>query len=34
MYIYISYLLKCKIHLYLYDSVRGYLHYYTVEFEL
>jgi hypothetical protein len=36
MHIYISSLLKCKMHLHLHlcDSVGGHLHYATVEFEV
>jgi hypothetical protein len=34
MYIYVSYLLKCKIHLYLHDSVKEHLHYATVKFKI
>jgi hypothetical protein len=34
MYIYVSSLLKCKMHLYLRDSIGEYLYYATVEFEV
>jgi hypothetical protein len=34
MYIYVSSLLKCKIHLYLYDFVKGHLHYAIIEFKV
>jgi hypothetical protein len=34
MHIYVSSLLKYKIYLYLYNSVREYLHYVTIEFKI
>jgi hypothetical protein len=34
MHIYVSSLLKYKIHLYLYDFIGGHLYYATVEFEV
>jgi hypothetical protein len=34
MYIYVSFLLKCKIHLYSHDSVKEHLHYATVKFKI
>jgi hypothetical protein len=34
MYIYVSSLLKCKMYLYLCDSIRGYLHYAIIKFKV
>jgi hypothetical protein len=34
MHIYVSSLLKCKMHLRLHDSVEGHLHYATDKFEV
>jgi hypothetical protein len=34
IYIYVFSFLKCKMYLYLYDSIRRYLHYATVKFKM